>query len=136
MSQQLVSATGGVQTLVTAPNINRLNVLSEQFIKVNKLEKRPTEWVPDGRPIYKRLPSVSQTYQINFEEDNSQGYVYIPWGEGLYGPASLEVVSSDSKEDLIIKSGNLVWAYGTNPVPPTLINLNELEIGRLLPERK
>ena len=129
MSQQLVSATGGVQTLVTAPNINRLNVLSEQFIKVNKLEKRPTEWVPDGRPIYKRLPSVSQTYQINFEEDNSQGYVYIPWGEGLYGPASLEVVSSDSKEDLIIKSGNLVWAYGTNPVPPTLINLNELEIG-------
>ena len=129
MSQQLISASGGVQTLVTTPNVTRLNVLSEQYIKVKGLENRPTEWVPGGRPIYKRLPSVSQTYQINFEEDNSQGYVYIPWGEGSYGPTSLEVVSSDSKEDLIIKSGNLVWAYGTNPVPPTLINLAELGVG-------
>jgi hypothetical protein len=129
MSQQLIPVDGGVQTLVTTPNVNRLNVLSEQYIKVNKLENRPTEWVPGGRPIYKRLPSASQTYQINFDEDNTQGYVYIPWGEGLYGPTSLEVVSSDSKEDLIVKSGNLVWAYGTNPVPPTLINLRELEIG-------
>ena len=129
MSQQLTPTSGGVQTLVTTPSVSRLNVLSEQYIKVEGLQNRTTEWVPNGRPIYKRLPSVSQTYQINFEEDNSQGYVYIPWGEGSYGPTSLEVVSSDSKEDLIIKSGNLVWAYGTNPVPPTLINLAELEVG-------
>jgi len=129
MSQQLTPTSGGVQTLVTTPNVNRLNVLSEQYIKVKGLENRPTEWVHDGRPIYKRLPSASQTYQINFEEDNSKGYVYIPWGEGSYGPTSLEAVSSDTKDDLIIKSGNLVWAYGTNPVPPTLINLANLGVG-------
>lgn len=129
MSQQFIPIDGGVQTLTTTTTTPRINVLSEQYIKVNHLEKRPTEWVPDGRPIYRRLPSVSQTYQINFEEDNSLGYVYIPWGEGLYGPASLEVVASDSAEDLIVKSGNLVWAYGTNPEPPLIINLKELEIG-------
>ena len=129
MSQQLTPTNGGVQTLVTTPSASRLNVLSEQYLKVKGLENRPTEWVSDGRPIYRRLPSASQTYQINFEEDNSQGYVYIPWGEGSYGPTSLEVVSSDSREDLIIKSGNLVWAYGTNAVPPAIVNLAELGVG-------
>ena len=142
MSQTLTPINGGIQEIQTSPRQRRLKVLSSQYIQTKHLESRPTEWVAEGRPIYRRLPGASDTYQINFfdilpatntavrgESVVDTGYVYVPWGEGIFGPISLEVVSSESREDLIIKAGQVVWKYGTTPVPPALVNLREVEIG-------
>lgn len=142
MSQQLIPLNGGVQTIQTSTTVRRVNVLSSQSIKVKRLENRPTEWDRTGRPIYRRLPAVGETYQINFfdilpavntavrlDETRDVGYVYVPWGEGIFGPVSMEAVSSESREDLIIKSGQVVWKYGTTFVPPAILNLREIDFG-------
>ena len=140
MSQQLVPINGGVQEIQTTTTENRLLVLSQQYISANNLESRPTEWIPGGRPIYRRLPAASETYQIDFfnivpapnsaaaYEVQEQGYVYIPWGEGLNSAASMQVVASDSQQDLLIKSGTIVWRYGNTEVLPTIVNLEVLDV--------
>ena len=145
MSQQLTPINGGVVPEVqttTAPS--RLNVLSPQYIKVNNLHSRPTEWVPAGRPIYRRLPATAETYQVDFfnivNESNilgntivkegieEVGYVYVPYGLSINGPFSTEVVASDSKNDLLIKSGAILWKYGKVEVLPTIVNLEVLDV--------
>ena len=140
MSQQLIPVNGGVQQIQTTTTENRLLVLSQQYITANTLESRPTEWVPGGRPIYRRLPAASETYQIDFfnivpaantagaYEVQEQGYVYIPWGEGLNSGKSMEVVASESQQDLLIKSGTIVWRYGNTQVLPTIVNLKVLDV--------
>jgi hypothetical protein len=141
MSQQLIPITGGVVPDVqTTPVEARLNVLSQQYIEVNKLEPRATEWIPGGRPIYRRLPATSETYQINFfnvvSESNLSsttgiekvGYVYVPWGQSINGPESLEVVASDNLQCLLIKSGTIVWEYGKTLIRPTIVDLGTLEV--------
>ena len=140
MSQQLTPISGGVQVVQTSVSEDRLLVLSSQYVEINNLHSRPTEWVPGGRPIYRRLPAISETYQIDFfnlvpspntaapAEVQDIGYTYVPWGEGINGPYSMEVVSSDNRESILIKSGVVVWQYGKNPVNPVIINLRELEI--------
>ena len=140
MSQVRIPVNGGVQQIQTTTTENRLLVLSQQYITANHLESRPTEWVPGGRPIYRRLPAASETYQIDFfnivpaantagvYEVQEQGYVYIPWGEGLNSGKSMEVVASDSQQDLLIKSGTIVWRYGNTQVLPTIVNLKVLDV--------
>lgn len=133
MSQQLTPITGGVipvQAGVTTPS---LKVLSNQYINTKNLESRPTEWVPDGRPIYRRLPAVSETYQVDFFADGEIGYVYIPWGGGLTAPGSL-AVRKVSNTSILISGGTIVWKYGSNPVNPTLVDFTQinLESGRYL----
>ena len=129
MSQQLTPVNGGVSQISVSPNIPARNqVLSPQYIAAKDLETRPTEWVNGGRPIYGRLPAASQTYRINFEADGEIGYVYIPIGEGINGPTSLEVVASNSKQDLLIKGGSITWKYGTTKILPTIVNLPVLNI--------
>jgi len=136
-----IPINGGVQTVQTSLTQARVLDLSQQYIKANSLESRPTEWVLGGRPIYRRLPATSQTYQVDFfnlvpvpntavsiDEVKEIGYVYIPWGDGLQGPTSLEVVSSNSNGDLMIKAGVITWKYGTNTVPPAIINLQTLDV--------
>ena len=141
MSQQLNPVDGGVvpvvQTSLTTP---RLNVLSTQYIEANKLQPRPTEWIPAGRPIYRRLPATSETYQINFfnvvSESNlvpgrgieKVGYVYVPYGESINGAISTEVVASNNFECVMVKAGMIVWEYGKTKALPTIINLRILEV--------
>lgn len=146
MSQLLTPINGGVVPQVqttTAPN--RLSVLSTQYIEVNNLQSRPTEWVPGGRPIYRRLPATSETYQINFfnvvtesnvltsgtrvrEGIEKVGYVYVPWGESVNGATSAEVVASDNLECVLIKAGVIVWEYGKTPVLPAIVNLRVVDV--------
>lgn len=145
MSQQLTPINGGVVTeLQTTTAPTRLNVLSPQYVEVKNLHSRPTEWVPKGRPIYRRLPATSETYQIDFfnvvSESNivgntfvdraieEVGYVYVPYGFSINGPFSVEVVTSDSKKDLLIKSGAIIWQYGKVEVLPTIVNLEVLDV--------
>jgi len=141
MSQQLIPVSGGVNPdLQTTTATNRLNVLSPQFIAANKLESRPTEWVPDGRPIYRRLPATSETYQIDFfnivnppntavaAELQEVGYVYVPWGASINGPISTEVVQGGTNTTLLIKAGTIVWKYGKTEVIPTIVDLKVLDV--------
>jgi hypothetical protein len=141
MSQQLIPVNGGTTPdLQTTTATNRLNVLSPQYIAANKLESRPTQWVPDGRPIYRRLPATSETYQIDFfnivnspntaaaAELQEVGYVYVPWGESINGSISAEVVQGGTDATLLIKAGTIVWKYGKTEVIPTIINLQVLDV--------
>ena len=140
MSQQLTPTGNGIITEVqTTLRTSRINLLSPQYIEAKSLESRPTEWVPGGRPIYRRLPAISETYQIDFfnivPESNvgpgyieEVGYVFVPWGESDLSPSSVRVSVSESKGDLIISSGNLVWKQGKTFVYPALINLEVLEV--------
>ena len=140
MSQQLTPTNGGLTPEVqTTLRSSRINLLSPQYIEAKNLESRPTEWVPGGRPIYRRLPAISETYQIDFynivPESNvgpgyieEIGYVFVPWGESALGSSSVLVSVSESKRDLIISSGNLVWKQGKTFVYPALINLEVLDV--------
>ena len=138
---QLLTPTGNgiIPEIQTTLRTSRVNLLSPQYIEAKSLESRPTEWVPGGRPIYRRLPAVSETYQIDFfnivPESNvgpgyieEVGYVFVPWGESDLSPSSVRVSVSESKGDLIISSGNLVWKQGKTFVYPALINLEVLEV--------
>ena len=137
MSQQLTPIDGGVTQLTTTVSGFQNRVLSQVYIDVKNLHSRPTEWVPDGRPIYRRLPATSETYQVDFFNIapsgsgpvEEVGFVYIPWGEGIFGPTSTQVVASESNETLLIKGGNIAWKYGTSPVLPTILDLEVLDVG-------
>jgi len=138
---QLLTPTGNgiIPEIQTTLRTSRVNLLSPQYIEAKSLESRPTEWVPGGRPIYRRLPAISETYQIDFynvvPESNvgpgyieEVGYVFVPWGESDLSPSSVRISISESKGDLIISSGNLVWKQGKTFVYPALINLEVLEV--------
>jgi hypothetical protein len=87
---------------------------------------------------------VSETYQIDFfnitndpsvtgnsfvgKRVSEIGYVYIPFGQGLYGSLTCSVLSSDSKKDLLIQGGSIVWKYGKTEVLPTIVNLPVINI--------
>lgn len=145
MSQLLIPTSGGLNPQIqTATAQARLKVLSPQYISANNLESRPTEWVPGGRPIYGRLPGASETYRIDFfnlvtesnvtgntsvkYEVEEVGYVFVPWGESINGPTSLEVVETGGDQTLLIKSGSVVWKHGKTGVEPTLIDLEVLDV--------
>lgn len=145
MSQQLIPVTGGVNLEVqTSSTASQLNVLSSQFTEAKKLQDRPTEWVEGGRPIYRRLPAVSETYQVDFfnlvnepsvsgnsftgKRLSEVGYVYIPIGQGLSGVSSCSVLTSETKKDLLIQGGTIVWRYGKTEVLPTIVNLPVINI--------
>ena len=134
MTQLLTSVNNGVIDVQTTTDRAGIRQLSRQFISANNLKNRPTEWVPGGRPVYGRLPSVSQTYQVSFEADGNIGYVFIPWGAGIFGPASCEVIATDSKTGIFIKGGNIIWSKGGNPVIPALVDFTVLDVppGRYL----
>jgi hypothetical protein len=144
MSQQLTPISGGIVPKVeTTTATARLNVLSTQYTEVNNLQPRPTEWVPAGRPIYRRLPAVSETYQINFfnlvTESNVTGntsvrtnieeigYVFIPWSESNNGATSIEIVAADNPQVMLVKAGAIIWKYGKTLVLPTIVDLKVLD---------
>lgn len=141
MSQLLTPINGGViQEVQTTTAQDRLTVVSQQYIQVNNLQERPTEWVPGGRPIYRRLPGTSETYQIDFfnivpnpntavsVDIQDIGYVYVPFDGAIYGSNTIEVSASTTNEALLIKSGEIVWKYGSTQVLPTIVDIQLLDV--------
>jgi hypothetical protein len=145
MSQQLNPINNGVVPEVQTSVVEqRLNVLSEQYVQINNLGSRPTEWIPTGRPIYRRLPGTSERYQVDFfnfvaesnvlssnqtlEGIEKVGYVYTPYGDSINGPTSTEVISSEGGRVLLVKAGVILWEYGKTEVLPTLIDLEVMEV--------
>jgi len=145
MSQQLTPISGGIVPEVnTTVSPSRLNVLSPQYVQANNLESRPTEWVAGGRPIYRRLPAISETYQINFfnvvtesnitgntfvgEEIEKVGYVYLPYGASIDGPGSVAVLAANGNNTLLVQAGVIVWEYGKTEVLPTIVDLSVIDV--------
>lgn len=124
MTQSLISLNGGVNPVASTTDAVQGTLYSPQYIQLKNLQSRPTEWVPKGRPIYGRLPRPNEF----FEGERNTGYVYIPYGQGIFGPASLEVEASTNKQEIIIKGGIIVWEYGRSVVLPVLLNLPDLQI--------
>lgn len=139
MSQQLIPINGGVEQVQTTIVAQQIQQLSPQYVRVNNLQPRPTQWIPDGRPIYRRLPSVSETYQIDFfnvvsppntavaAELQDIGYVYVAPGNTLVNN-TCKVTASETKNSLLVEGGNVVWAYGRTEVLPALIDIRELAL--------
>jgi len=123
MSQLLTPVNGGLSQIQTTPSAATVQLLSPQFVETSRLESRPTEWVENGRPIYNRLPAVSQTYRTDFNYNENKGYVVILPGESMKGPQTLQLISSDDKKFLIVKGGSIVWKYGTTRVDPVIIDV-------------
>lgn len=117
---------GGQITVSATPTPVRGGMYSTQYIKVNGLESRPTEWNPDGRPIYDRLPATSQTYKVSFEADGEIGFVYVPYFGSILGTRSLEVIASDNLDEIFIQGGAIVWSKGKSEVNPALLNIKEI----------
>jgi hypothetical protein len=124
MTQSLISLNGGTNQIQSASDPVQGTLYSPQYIKLNSLNSRPTEWVAEGRPIYHRLPNPNEI----FEGEKNRGYVYIPYGQGIFGPVSLEVEASTNNQELIIKGGIITWQYGRSVVLPVLLNLQDLQI--------
>ena len=123
MSQTLTPINGGTTKIQTTPSSVSIQYLSPQYIKTKSLESQPTQWVPGGRPIYNRLPAVSQTYRTDFNYDENKGYVLTSPGESINGPQTLQLLSSEDKKFLIVKGGAIVWKYGQTAVEPVIIDV-------------
>jgi hypothetical protein len=141
MSQTLIPSGKGINPEIqTTTTQSTLNVLSQQYIEANGLQSRPTEWVPSGRPIYRRLPATGETYQIDFfnivNSPNTAvaasleeiGYIYVPWNASINGPISAEVVQGGTSNTFLVKAGTIVWQYGKTELVPTIVDLKVLDV--------
>lgn len=123
MNQNQVSLNNGMEGVVTNSSPLFGEYLSRQYVEVKNLTPRPTEWRPDGKPIYDRLPAASERYKLNFAYDDNTAYTYIPIGGARTGVGSMYVQASGENKYLVIQGGNLVWKYGTIPTVPLIIDL-------------
>lgn len=99
----------------------RLKVYDDRVLRVKGYIPRKTPWGRDGgRPIYDRLPSSSETYQIQNPED-----VLVLVDNK--SPQSLQVGAwEQSSSILVIQSGTLTWEYGQVPVNTYAVNISDL----------
>lgn len=129
MSQNLIPLNGGREKVILTPFVPAGFELSKQFTEVYKLEPIPTEWRSSGRPIYGRLPGVSERYRTSFPLDGDTAYTYIPVGEGITGPTSMAVGTSGNNRYLYIQGGSICWKYGTIAAAPVVIDIQLVGMG-------
>lgn len=123
MSQKLVPLNGGRTSIETTIDPPTGVYLSPQYVSARRLEPSPTEWVENGRPIYDRLPAVSERYKLYFGLDGESAFTYIRPGAAYSGPGSLQVQRSGENKYLVIQNGSIVWRNGTVEVDPVIIDL-------------
>ena len=129
MSQIATPLDGGRKDIQVSSSPARGIFISSQYRNAKKLNPVPTEWFDGGRPIYNRLPAVSGRYKVDFGFDDSSAFVYLPVGQSIFGPNSLEVKSSNDNQYLVIKGGTAVWRYGEFNIDPTIIDVREVGFG-------
>ena len=79
------------QPVATTPGANGIvtpKVATEEALKSLNLEPIKTVWGWERRTILERLPAISETYQIGYDDD--QAYVYI---EPQFGWATVQVLA-------------------------------------------
>lgn len=123
MSQKLNPLNGGRVSVETNSNPTNGVYLSRQYVSVKNLQPLQNEWVEGGRPIYDRLPAVSERYKLYYGLDGNAAYTYIAPGNAYSGPGSLQVQKSADDKYLIIQDGTIVWKKGNVRVDPVIIDL-------------
>lgn len=97
-----------------------IKLYDQRVLRVKGLIPTKTPWGREGgRPIYDRLPSGAETYQIQSPEDvlvylegNSQSLAVGAW--------------QDSPSVLVIQSGKLTWEHDQVPIEAYAINIKAL----------
>lgn len=120
------SQLGLIKTKTFAESFLTTSILDERATKVLNLEPVPTVWGrKNGRPIYDRLPGVSEAYREEYAGEVGTGLVYIDPQRGVYrGAGSLEVGAwQDDPRVLVINSGVITWAKGQIPTSTLALNL-------------
>lgn len=120
------SQLGRVQTKTLVDGFAKIGVIDERASDVLNLNPVSTVWGrSSGRPIYDRLPGVSQGYREEYAGEVGQGLVYVEPRFGKYsGPGSLEVgIWQNDPRVLVVYSGIITWAKGQIPTNTFAINL-------------
>ena len=110
-------------------------VINEEAQVALQQQSHKTVWGWDsGRPVYDRLPAITEQYQKAYKED--QLYVYLDPKLGVYdGPGSLQpVIFFDRPSVLAVNSGTITWKMGQHLAPGFEIDVSELEAGVGLPD--
>ena len=105
-------------------------VYDQRALKVLNAKPQLSAWGWDhGRPIYHRLPMVSEAYQKSYDAD--QAMVYLnPTIPISVGPGTLQVIKSERDWRILdIMDGTISWKYGEFDVERDRINLSELNQG-------
>lgn len=118
--------------IVTRPLVDglaRFAVITDEAAKIKRITPVPTVWGrKSGRPIYDRLPGVSEAYRLEYFGEEGSGFVYVdPQFGTLRGPGSLEIGSwEEDPSILLIQSGTITWKYGQVPVNGIAVDLRTI----------
>lgn len=120
-----------IATKLKSDGLNRPVVYSPEALKVLRVEPVKTAWGWDyGRPIYNRLPMISEAYQKSYDLDHAAVYL-DPTIPIAVGPGTLEVVKDQRDWHVLdVQSGVLTWEYGELTVDRLRINTSSLDAGR------
>ncbi len=130
MSQTLPQSQLG--PIVTRPFIDgfaRVLVSNDESLQILSRSPEKTVWGGAfGRPIYDRLPGVSEGYRKEYAGEIGRGMVYIDPQFGVVsGPGSLEVGAwEEDRRVLIVYNGTITWAYGQIDTDTLAINLENV----------
>ena len=87
---------------------------SLEAAKLLNVEPIKTAWGWDhGRPVYNRLPMVSEGYQKSYDEDHAMVYINLAETNRSVGPNTLQVTKNQDDWRLLdIEDGTIFWEYG------------------------
>lgn len=133
MSQTLPqSQLGGIVTKPLVDGFARVEVANREALEILSLTPVDTVWGgPFGRPIYDRLPGVSEGYREEYFGEIGRGLVYIePQFGTSTGPGSLQVGAwQKDPRVLVVYNGTITWAYGQVPTSTLAINMETVVPG-------
>ncbi len=112
-----------------------LKVATNEALEVLNLEPVPTTWKSDtGRPIYFRLPAISQQYQKGYDRDQAFVYIEPKFGKP-FAAGSLQVGRFDERRNvLFVESGEITWDKGQINVSSFEVDTSTLNFGLGLPD--
>ena len=107
-----------------------LRVATGEALEVLRLEPVPTTWKSDtGRPIYYRLPAISQQYQKGYDRDQAFVYIEPKFGKS-FGAGSLQVGRTGDKLNILfVEGGEITWDKGQIIVAPFEVDTSTLNFG-------
>lgn len=121
--------------IVTKPLVDgfaKVEVANPEALDILSLNPVDTVWGRSlGRPIYDRLPGVSEAYKEEYFGEVGRGLVYVePKFGTLVGPGSLEVGAwQEDPRVLVVYNGTITWAYGQISTSTLAINLETVVSG-------
>lgn len=113
-------------TTLFSKGVVRPKVANEEALKAIHQTPHKTVWGWDfGRPIYDRLPAITEQYKKGYEGD--QAYVYLdPRSPAYEGPGSSEVVAFlDRPNVLAAESGTITWKMGQLSTPGFEVDIDQ-----------